>query len=81
MTQNAEVISNPEEESLDAETYQGMAGTIIGMAAYMFLVVPTLTLTVVGVMNLSDGYGLAVALAFVITGLYVTEKYACLDVV
>ena len=53
MTQNAEVISNPEEESLDAETYQGMAGTIIGMAAYMFLVVPTLTLTVVGVMNLT----------------------------
>ena len=81
MTQNAEVISNPEEESLDAETYQGMAGTIIGMAAYMFLVVPTLTLTVVGVMNLSDGYGIAVALAFVITGLYVTEKFACLDVV
>ena len=81
MAQNAEVISNPEEAGLDTETYKGMAGTIIGMAAYMFLVVPILTLTVVGVMNLSDGYGIAVAIAFVITGLYVTEKYACLDIV
>ena len=81
MAQNAKVISNPEEAGLDTETYHGMVSTIIGMAAYMFLVVPTLTLTVVGVMNLSDGYGIAVALAFVITGLYVTEKFACLDVV
>jgi hypothetical protein len=31
-------------------------------------------------MNLSDGYGVAVAIAFVITGLYVTEKFACLDI-
>ena len=81
MVQNAEVISHSEESGLNTETYKSMAGTIIGMAAYMFLVVPILTLTVVGVMNLSDGYGIAVAIAFVITGLYVTEKYACLDIV
>lgn len=49
------------------------------MAAYIFLVVPILTLTVVGVLNLSDGYGMAIATAFMITGLYVTEKFVCFD--
>jgi len=82
MTHNAEVIYNPERKTgLNTETYKvGIASTIIGMVAYIFLVVPVLTLTVVGVMNLSDGYGVAVAIAFVITGLYVTEKFACLDI-
>ena len=82
MAQNAEVICNPERKTdLDTEAYKvGMSGTIIGMAAYIFFVVPILTLTVVGVMDLSDGYGIAVAIAFVITGLYVTEKFTCLDI-
>jgi hypothetical protein len=82
MVQQAEVICNPEGKTgLDTEACKvGMAGTFIGMIAYIFLVVPILTLTVVGVMNLSDGYGVAVAIAFVITGLYVTEKFACLNV-
>ena len=81
MTQNAEVIYNPGGKAgLDTETYKGMAGIIIGMATYMFLVVPILTLTVVGVMNLSDDYGIAIAVAFVITGLYVTEKFDCQNI-
>jgi hypothetical protein len=46
----------------------------------MFLIVPILTFTVVGVLNLSDGYGIAVAITFVITGLCVTEKFACHDI-
>ena len=81
MTHNAEVIYNPERKTaLNTETYKvGIASTIIGMFAYIFFVVPILTLTIVGVMNLSDGYGIAVAIAFVITGLYVTEKFACLN--
>ena len=57
----------------------GIANAIIGMCAYMFFVVPIFTLTVVGALNLRDGYGMAIATAFVITGLYVTEKFACLD--
>jgi hypothetical protein len=61
-------------------TYRvGITNAIIGMAAYIFLVVPILTLTVVGVLNLSDGYGMAIATAFMITGLYVTEKFVCFD--
>jgi len=80
MAHNAEVILDPEGKTgLDTEGYKGMAGTIIGMVAYILLVVPILTLAVVGVLNLGDGYGIAVAIAFVITGLYVTEKFACLD--
>jgi hypothetical protein len=77
MAQNAEVICNPEiKTGLNTETYKvGIASAIIGMVAYIFLVVPILTLTIVGVMDLSDAYGIAVAIAFVITGLYVTEKY------
>jgi hypothetical protein len=78
MERNAEVICNPEGEiGIDTEGYKGMSGTIIGMVIYMFLIVPILTLTVVGMLNLGDGYGIAVAIAFVIIGLYVTEKFAC----
>jgi len=82
MAQNAEVICNPGRKTgLNTETYKvGIAGAIIGMVAYIFFVVPILTLTIVGVMDLSDGHGIAVAIAFVITGLYVTEKFACLNV-
>jgi hypothetical protein len=82
MVQNVEVIGNPKGKTgLDTEACKvGIAGAFIGMVAYIFIVVPILTLTVVGVMNLSDGYGVAVAIAFVITGLYVTEKFACLDI-
>ena len=78
MSQNAEIILNSEGKSgLDTEAYKGMAGTLIGMASYMFLVVPILTFTIVGMLNLSDGYGIAAAIVFVITGLYVAEKFAC----
>jgi hypothetical protein len=82
MAQNAEVICNPEiKTGLNTETYKvGIASAIIGMVAYIFLVVPILTLTIVGVMDLSDAYGIAVAIAFVITGLYVTEKFACRNI-
>jgi hypothetical protein len=31
-------------------------------------------------MNLAEHYGIAVAVALVITGMYVTEKTACLDI-
>ncbi len=54
-----------------------LAGIIVGMITYMLIVVPVLTLTIIGVWKLSDGYGIAVAITFVITGLYVTEKFAC----
>ena len=65
----------------NTETYEvGISGAIIGLLSYIFLVVPILTITVVAVMHLSDVYGVAVAIAFVITGLYVTEKFACLNV-
>jgi len=81
MAQNAEVMSNSERTTdLDAENDKvSMAGTIIGMLAYIFLVVPILTFTIVAVLNLSGVYVMAVAIAFVITGLYVTEKFACLN--
>jgi hypothetical protein len=62
------------------EAYKvGITNTIIGMGAYIFFVVPMLTLTVVGVLNPSDGYDIAIATAFVITGLYVTEKFVYFD--
>ena len=76
MAQNAEGKAG-----LNTETYDvGISGAIFGMFAYIFLVVPILTFAVVVIMNLSDGYGIAVAIAFVITGLYVTEKFACLNI-
>jgi hypothetical protein len=63
------------------ETYTaGMANITVGLIAYLFLVVPTLTFTIVGAMNLAEHYGIAVAVALVITGMYVTEKTACLDI-
>ena len=78
MAKNTEVICIPAGKTgLDTGAYKGMAGIIGGMIAYMFLVVPVLTLTIVGVWDLSDSYGIAVGIAFVITGLYVTEKFAC----
>ena len=62
------------------ETYNiGITNVIIGMGAYIFFVVPMLTLTLVGALNLTDGYDIAIATAFVITGLYVTEKFVCFD--
>ena len=57
----------------------GITNAIIGMCAYMFFVVPIFTLTVVGALNLRDGYGMAIATAFVITGLYITERFVCFD--
>ena len=78
MTQNAEVICNSDGEAgFDTGAYKGMVGIIVGMISYMLIVVPVLTLTIIGIWNLSDGYGIAVAITFVITGLYVTEKFAC----
>ena len=78
MTQNAEVICNPDGKTgFDTGSCNGMAGIIVGMISYMLIVVPVLTLTIIGVWNLGDGYGIAVAITFVITGLYVTEKFAC----
>ena len=78
MTQNAEVICNSDGETgFDTGAYKGMVGIIVGMISYMLIVVPVLTLTIIGIWNLSDGYGIAVAITFVITGLYVTEKFAC----
>ena len=82
MSQHADVIYNPDGKAgLKTETYDvGISVTIFGMVAYIFLVVPILTLAVVVVMNLSSIYGIAVAIAFVITGLYVTEKFACVNI-
>jgi len=78
MAQNAELMcTQAGETGFDAGACKGMAGIIVSMIAYMFLVVPVLTLTIIGVWNLSDSYGIAVAITFVITGLYVTEKFAC----
>ena len=49
MAQNAEIICNPERKTgFNTKTYKvGIAGAIIGMVAYIFLVVPILTLTIV----------------------------------
>ena len=78
MTQNAEVICNSDGKAgFDTGACKGMAGIIVGMISYMLIVVPVLTLTIIGVWNLSDGYGITVAITFVITGLYVAEKFAC----
>ena len=80
MSQAAEIILNPEGKSgIEAEACKGLAGTILGIASYMFLAVPILTFAIVEMLNLGDGYGIAVAVVFVITGLYMTEKFACVN--
>jgi len=66
-------------QSAEEACKTGITRTIIGMGAYIFFVVPILTLTVIGVLNLSEGYGMAIATAFVITGLYITERFVCFD--
>ena len=62
------------------ETYTaGMANITVGLIAYLFLVVPVVAFTIATAMNLGASHGIAIAVALVITGLYIFEKTACLD--
>ena len=53
-----------------------LASAIVGIFAYFILVVPILSLTFVGVLNLSGDYFMPTTIAWGIVGIYVTEKYA-----
>jgi hypothetical protein len=57
----------------------GISNIIIGIFTYLFLVVPVLAFTIATAMNLGASHGIAIAVALVITGLYIFEKTACLD--
>jgi hypothetical protein len=47
----------------------GITNIIIGIIAYLFLVVPILALTITSVMNPGTSQGIAIVLALVMTGL------------
>ncbi|MDH3831694.1 MAG: hypothetical protein OEU48_08495 [Gammaproteobacteria bacterium] len=67
-----------ETDKADACT-TGISNIIIAIFAYLFLVVPVVAFTIATAMNLSASHGIAIAVALVITGLYIFEKTACLD--
>lgn len=55
----------------------GMKNTVIGIMAYLLIVVPVVTFVTVASMNLGETHGVAVAGMLVMAGLYVTERFAC----
>jgi len=50
---------------------------IVGIVAYMFILIPIFTLTVVGSLDLSEDYLIPVAVAWVFVGLYITDNHVC----
>ena len=68
-------LSIEEADKADSCT-TGIRNIIIGIFAYLFLVVPVLAFTIAGAMNLGASDGIAIAVALVITGLYIIEKTA-----
>ena len=57
----------------------GITNLVLVIFAYLFLVVPILAFAIATAMNLGVSHTIAIAAALVVTGLYITEKTACLD--
>lgn len=56
----------------------GITNLVLGIFAYLFLVVPILAFAIATAMDLGVSHTIAIAAALVMTGLYITEKTACL---
>lgn len=51
-----------------------LTAPVIGILAYIILVVPIISLLLVGALDLSRDYVMPIAIALGVTGFYVTEK-------
>ena len=49
----------------------------IGILAYIIIFVPMISFLLVGTLNLSIAYVIPIAMAWVLAGIYVTERYIC----
>jgi hypothetical protein len=70
----------------DLEAYAGpdvvndgisLASIAIGSLAYIIIIVPMISFSLVASLNLSFDYVIPVAIAWVLIGIYVTERYIC----
>lgn len=57
-----------------------IAGAVIGILAYILLVVPVVSLAAVELMQLGSDYVVPVAIALAVAGLYTIEKFACRNI-
>lgn len=57
-----------------------IAGAIIGILAYILLVVPLVSLAAVDLLQLGSDYFVPVAIALVVAGIYIIEKFACRNI-
>lgn len=57
----------------------GIVRVLIGMIAYMVFIAPIFSFLVVSSLNLSGAYITPVIIIFLVAGMYVTEKYYCLN--
>ena len=71
-------LRTEETDQTDACT-AGITNLVLGIYAYLFLVVPILAFAIATAMNLGVSHTIAIAAALVMTGLYITEKTACID--
>jgi hypothetical protein len=82
MARHTELVSNPERHIGLSEKNNGISMTtaIIGTLIYFVFLIPTLSLIVVGTLDLSDDYIIPLTIAWGFVGLYVAENYACRDI-
>ena len=50
---------------------------LFGFLMYMFLVIPVLSLIVVGSLNLGSEFAIPVATAWLLVGIYICENHIC----
>jgi hypothetical protein len=82
MAQHTGMMSNPI-NCTDHNTKNDevdIARALIGIIAYTVLIVPALSLMVVGALNLSGDYIIPIAIIGIMTGVYVTEKFYCRNI-
>ena len=73
-----ESMSNLETDTGPNENNRtNLTAAVIGILAYIILIVPILSLALVGTLNLSSDYAIPVAIAWGLTGIYITEKLIC----
>ncbi len=74
------------ENASDLETYTGpdvvndgksLTSIVIGSLAYIIIIVPMISFSLVSSLNLSVDYVIPVAIAWVLIGIYMTERYIC----
>ncbi len=74
------------ENASDLEAYTGpdvvndgrsLTSIVIGNLAYIIIIVPMISFSLVSSLKLSVDYVIPVAIAWVLIGIYMTERYIC----